>query len=276
MWASACHLLQHQPESLRPQLPQVQPASVLAQVCSAEERLAGWRHSQGWHDEPARRSGSPSDSDDSSELQELHEQSKPLAAKAWSSAGRQADLSVGHGADSLLDPSSIRQQDPVFRRQGAMPWTSVQAAAGSRREGSSPGSPEPDLEGRDSLDTFAEQQRLQQRARPQFSRSSTGTVSAADAAAAALRGSRQLQGEVGRRDGQQTGFLHNRSDRLSQVTQVGHAEVVFSTMPPVSCLVGRLCNHQRQQLAHGETLQVQVLCKTCACLSITPMWLVCQ
>ena len=213
--------LQHQPESLRTQPRQGQPASVLAQVCAAEDRLAGWRHSQGWHKEPARRSGSPSDSDDSTEVQELHNQSKPLPAKAWRSVGRQGDLSAGQGADSPLDLSILRQEDPLERRQGAMPRTSAQAAAGSRREGSSPGSPEPKSEGRDSLDMFAEQRRLQQRARPQLSRSSAGTVAAADAAAAALRGSRLPHGEVGRRDGQQTGFLHGRSDRLSQVPQVG-------------------------------------------------------
>ena len=213
--------LQHQPESLRPQPWQVQPASVLAQVRSAEDRLAGWRHSQGWHSEPARRSGSPSDSDDSSELQELHEQSKPLAAKASRAVGRHDDLSAGHGADSLLDPSPVKLEDPQSRRQGAMPWAGVQAPAGSRLEGSSPGSPEPEVEGSDSLDMFAEQRRLQQRARPLFSRSSTGTVSAADAAAAALRGSRLPHSEVGRRNEQQAGFLHNRSDRLSQASQVG-------------------------------------------------------
>ena len=252
--------LQHQPESLRPQLPQVQPASVLAQVCSAEDRLAGWRHSQGWHKERAGRSGSPSDSNDSSELHELHEQSKPLPAKAWRPAGRQADLSVGHGADSLLDSAPVRQEDPLFRRQGAMPWASVRAAAGSRHEGSSPGSPEPESESRDSLDMFAEQQRLQQRARPQLSSGSTGTLSAADAAAAALRGSRLPQREVGRRDGQQTGFLPNRSDRLSQVSQVGThypSRGAFNHTLPVSCLVVTISVNSILTVRH---LQVWALC----------------
>ena len=247
--------LQHQPESLRPQPRQMQPASVLAQASSAEDRLAGWRHNQGWHNEPARRSGSPSDSDDSSELQELHKQSKPESAKAWRSVGRPADPSVGHGADSLLDASPINQEDPLFRRQGAMPCASRQAPPGSRCEGPPPGSPEPDLEGRDSLDTFAEQRRLQQRARPHFSRSSTGTASAADAAAAALRGSRLPHSELGRRDGQQAGFLHSRSDRLSQASQVGTRHPRrgdSSTTFPVSCWAGRLCSCQCQQGSHCE------------------------